>query len=156
MRRPLTILLLVSLGALSACGSEDPATPAACLQGPGAFRAALERAPDHAELGGQTAISDCLVQNQSAGELATVGVALVRVATGLNAEARAQPAGRAPFGLGYLVGAVRRGAEDTAGVHAELTRRVESAARFSPAGRPLPASFEAAYRRGLRAGLEGG
>jgi hypothetical protein len=156
MRRPLTALLLIALAGLAACGSEDSDTPAACLQGSGAYRAALQRAPSHAELGGDTPISDCLVQNQSAGELATVGSALVRVATELNAEARANPAGRAPYELGYLVGALRRGAEDTAGVHAELLRRVESAARFSPAGKPQPASFRAAYQRGLRAGLEGG
>ena len=156
MRRPLTALLLIALAGLTACGSENSDTPAACLQGPGAFRTALQKAPAHAELGEGTPISDCLVQNQSAGELASVGSALVRVATGLNAEARAHPAGRAPYELGYLVGSLRRGAEDTAGVHAELLRRVESAARFSPAGKPLPSSFRAAYGRGLRAGLEGG
>lgn len=156
MRRPLTALLLIGLSGLAGCGSEDSGTPAVCLQGPGAFRAALQRAPNNAELGGDTPISDCLAQNQSAGELATVGSALVRVATALNAEARAHPVGRAPYELGYLVGALRRGAEDTAGVHAELLRRVESAARFSPAGKPLPASFRAAYGRGLRAGLKGG
>ncbi len=105
---------------------------------------------------GRRAISDCLIQNQGAGELATGRGG--DGAGGDRAEPRgARPAGRkGPFELGYLVGAVRRGAEDTAGVHAELIRRVETAARFSPAGRPLPASFEAAYRRGLRAGLEGG
>jgi hypothetical protein len=156
MRRPLTALLLIGLAGLTACGSEDSNTPAACLQGSGAYRAALGRAPAHAELDGDTPISDCLVQNQGAGELATAGAALVRVATGLNAEARAHPAGRAPYELGYLVGALRRGAEDTAGVHAELLRRVESAARFSPAGKPPPPSFRAAYGSGLRAGLEGG
>src|SRR4051794_25782068 len=138
MRRPLTALLLIGLAGLAGCGSEDSGTPAACLQGAGAFRAALQRAPNQAELGGDTPISDCLVQNQSAGELATVGAALVRVATRLNAEARAHPAGRAPYELGYLVGALRRRGGGNAGVHPDVRRGVAAARPLAPAGEPPP------------------
>ena len=58
---------------------------------------------------GETPISDCLTENQQAGDLATVGVAMVTAATRLNAEARAEPGGAANLQLGYLLGAAKRG-----------------------------------------------
>jgi hypothetical protein len=155
MRRARTAVALTALAALAGCGSENPDTPQACLQGPAAFRSALARAPAQVELAGGVRISDCLVQNQAAGELATVGGAMVRLATELNAQGRARPTGPAPYELGYLVGAVRKAAADTNGVHSELSRRLTSAAGFSPEGR-LPPAFRRAYARGLQAGLARG
>jgi len=104
------------------------------------------------KLSGETPIGDCLAENQKAGDLSAVGIAMVAAATKLNAEARAQPGGAANLRLGYLLGAAQRGAESTGGIHADLVRRLAAAARYSPAGRPLPTAFLRTYREGFDAG----
>jgi hypothetical protein len=103
-------------------------------------------------LSGETLISECLAENQQAGDLATVGTALVAATTRLNSEARAEPGGDANLQLGYLLGAAARGAGSTDGIHAELIRRLSTAARYSPDNQPLPAAFLSAYREGFDAG----
>ena len=108
------------------------------------------------KLAGGVPISDCLAQNQQAGDLATVGNAMLRTATALNAEARAEPGGAANLRLGYLIGAGQRGAEGTDGIHAELIRRLTAAATYSPGKQVLGKDFERAYRQGFDAGLAGG
>jgi hypothetical protein len=54
------------------------------------------------------------------------------------------------------MGAANRGAADTAGIHADLVRRLNSAARYSQGGAPLPTGFESAYGRGYAAGRRDG
>jgi hypothetical protein len=159
MRRPVPPLALGLIGlalALAACGSTDETTPVACLEGSKAYLQALEQAPDSARLKGGTRISDCLIENQGGGELGTVGAAMVRAATALNSEARENPDGPAAMRVGYLLGAAERGAEDTAGIHAELIRRLEAAAKYSPGNRPLQPAFERAYEEGFEAGQSTG
>ncbi|HEY1355891.1 MAG TPA: hypothetical protein VGF09_06215 [Solirubrobacterales bacterium] len=138
--------------ALGACGTTEEATPVACLEGTKAYLQALEEAPKPVRLPGGTRISDCLTKNQGGGVLATMGGSMVRAATALNAAARHDPSGPAAVRLGFLLGAVERGAEDTHGIHAELVRRLESAAKYSPGGRPLPRRLERAYETGFEAG----
>jgi hypothetical protein len=153
VRRPTTILVLCLLALpASGCGGPDDTTPVACLEGPGAYSQALEAAPGEAKLGGETPISECLAENQQGGDLATVGTALVTVATRLNAEARADPGDAANLQLGYLLGAAQRGAESTDGIHTDLIRRLSVAARYSPDNRPLPATFLRTYQQGYDAG----
>ncbi len=144
------------LWAATGCGDPSDSTPVACLEKAGAYLKALEAAPDAVKLRGETPISDCLAENQQGGELATVGTAMVTVATRLNAEARARPGGDANLQLGYLLGAAERGAEDTSGIHAELIRRLSAAARYSPDNQPPPAVFLHVYREGFDAGRAGG
>jgi hypothetical protein len=154
MRR-LAILALGLTGlapALAACGTNQEGTPVACLEGTKTYLEALGDAPEPVRLPGGTRISDCLTENQPGGTLATVGSAMVRAATELNSEARAKPGGPAALQLGFLLGAVERGAEDTHGIHAELVRRLEAAAKYSPGGRPLPRQLERAYEAGFEAG----
>ncbi len=154
MRR-LAILALGLAGltpSLAACGTSDEATPVACLEGSKTYVEALADAPEPVRLPGGTRISDCLTENQAGGSLATVGAAMVRAATQLNSEARANPGGPAPLQLGFLLGAVERGAKDTAGIHAELVRRLEAAAKYSPGDQPLPRKLERAYEAGFEAG----
>jgi hypothetical protein len=136
------------------CGSGDEETPAACLGGAVPYLEALPAAPDEVRLRGEVAISSCLVDNQPAGELARLGTGLVEATTTLNA--RAQGSARQAIQLGYLVGAVRKGAAETSGIHADLVRRIEAAAELSPGGRPSSPAFEAAYRRGLVAAESSG
>ena len=123
--------------------STDDSTPVACLEGPSFY---LQKGRDG------VLISECLPKNQQGGELATVGLAMLRATTKLNAEARAEPGGAANLQLGYLLGAAERGAEETEGIHDELVRRLTAAARYSPDNRPLPATFLATYKRGFDAG----
>lgn len=153
MSRFLAPTLVAALALLaSGCGGRDEeATPVACLEGPGPYLAALVSAPGQAQLAGEVPIADCLVENQQGGDLAEVGSAMVSAATKLNGEARADPQGPAALRLGYLLGAVERGAKQTEGIHAELLRRLTMAARYSPEG-PLPPSFMREYRRGFVAG----
>lgn len=134
------------------CGSQDDATPAACLGGADAYVGALAGAPGKVELSGGTPISECLAPNQKGGDLATVGGAMVEAATRLNAEARAEPGGDANLQLGYLLGAAQRGADGTEGIHTDLIRRLTVAARYSPGRTPLPPPFLDTYRRGFDAG----
>ena len=82
-------------------------------------------------------ISDCLVPSQEAGELANVGQAMIVTATKLNSEARRDPGGDAAVQLGYLMGAISKGADS---IHTDLVRRLNSAAQFSESGEPLPPS----------------
>jgi hypothetical protein len=156
VRRAALLPLLMLVAVIAGCGSEEESTPVACLNGPQAFATALEQAPGAVRLAGGVTISDCLIENQSGGDLSNVGAALVRSATQLNAEARRDPGGAAALRLGYLIGAVQRGADDTAGIHAELARRLEAAARFSPGGVSLPSAFEQAYEKGYAAGRNDG
>jgi len=153
MRAPIAILagtaaILVAAG----CGAVSDGTPAPCLDNVDAYVGALREAPAEVKLGGEVPIGDCLSENQMGGDLATVGTAMVGAATRLNSAARANPEGPAGLELGYLLGAVQARAERTGGVHDELLRRLDAAARYSPGGRPLPPRFLHAYRLGLAAG----
>jgi hypothetical protein len=153
MRARIAIALAaLAVAAGSGCGASSDATPVACLEGSGAYLHALRGAPGAVLFRDGTPISKCLVENQKAGDLATVGTAMVVAATRLNSAARAEPGGAANLQLGYLLGAAQRGANGTDGIHAELIRRLTAAARYSPDNRPLPAGFSRTYRRGFAAG----
>jgi hypothetical protein len=146
------ILFAVASVVVVGCGTQSTGTPVACREGTGVYERALAAAPGPVKLRGETSISECLVANQSGGELAAVGTAMVGTATRLNSAARAEPSGEAPLRLGYLLGAAERGAAATDGIHAELIRRLAVAARYSPDGRPLPPAFTRTYREGFDAG----
>ena len=152
MRTRIGIALTVMVLGAAGCGSTDSSTPVVCLEGSGPYLVALKKAPGEAKIRGETPISDCLVENQASGDLATIGTAMLAATTMLSAEARERPGGQANLELGYLLGAVERGAAGTDGIHAELVRRLTAAARYSPDDRPLPATFLEAYREGFDAG----
>jgi hypothetical protein len=136
------------------CGSkQNDEAPDACLVGHQSYLQALQRAPAPVTLGGTTAISDCLVPEQSQGQLASIGQEMIVAASKLNAEARRDPTGPAPLELGYLLGAASKGADP---IHTDLVRRLNSAAHFSESGQTLPASFERAFGRGYAAGHTSG
>lgn len=148
-------VLFVSL-TLAACGEGDVATPTACLEGPDKISTALVTAPDQVMIDGTTPISDCLVGDQTTGDLVTFGADAVIVATRLGSEAggTGPEAVKAAIQAGYLVGAMEKGAEDSAGIHAALVDRVESAATNE-----LDTSGDGAqvhYDAGLEAGLKYG
>ena len=138
------------------CGSQGDSTPVACLEGAGAYERALRDAPSEVLLGGETLISECLAENQKAGDLARVGETMLETATALSAEARKEGGGDAAVQLGYLIGAAQRGAETSEGIHSDLVRRLTVAARYAPGGQPLSQQFLSAYREGFDAGHSGG
>jgi hypothetical protein len=151
MAAALAALALVFAGCSS---DEDEETPSACLDGSSAYLQALRTAPGEVRLDGETPISDCLTPEQEGGELAEVGSTMIEAATALNREARADPSGAATMQLGYLIGAVGAGADS---IHADLVRRLNAAARFSPGGSGLlPAEFERTFGQGYAAGQESG
>ena len=151
-------LLLITLALVSAgCGSSDSgATPVSCLVPAAAYVKALGSAPGAVRLAGETPISDCLVKNQSGGDLADVGASLVRAATVLSAAAQKDPGGEQTLRLGYLVGAVQAGASETSGIHTDLERRIQATARYAKPAPRGARSFALAYARGYAAGRSGG
>jgi len=138
------------------CGDSDNSTPVACLEGAEAYERALAAAPDEVLLEGETPIGECLTRNQTGGDLARVGEAMLETATALNAAAREDPGGEANLQLGYLLGAVQRGSEESEGIHSDLVRRLTVAARYAPGKQPLPPAFYRAYRDGYAAGQRNG
>ena len=155
MRQPIALTVVAAaILLIGGCGNkQNDEAPAACLAGNQTYLRSLERAPAPVRLAGTTPISDCLVPEQDAGQLASIGQEMIVAATKLNAEARRDPAGPAPLELGYLLGAVSKGADP---IHTDLVRRLNSAARFSQTGGTLPASFERAFGRGYAAGRQSG
>lgn len=135
---------------LGACGSSDPPPlPAACLDGPAATLRALQRAPQDVRLPDGTALSRC-VSLASDADLQSLGSTLTRVADDLRARAGSDSG--AALQLGYLVGAVRRGASLTPGIAAQLARRVEQATQPAIESERSRAALE----RGRRLGEAGG
>jgi hypothetical protein len=153
LRRSSIALTAVALVLLAGCGTKkNDLAPAACLVTNHGYLQALERAPAQVRLAGTTPISDCLVPDQDAGQLANIGREMIVAATKLNLRARAgsEPA---TVQLGYLIGAVAKGADP---IHTDLVRRLNSAARFSQTGGALSASFERTFGRGYAAGHTSG
>jgi hypothetical protein len=151
VRRVLPILATLAL--LAGCGSSGGgAAPPACLAPTADYLQALESAPAEVRLSGSTAISDCFTGTEDPG----IGQTVIEAATKLNAKARRHPGGPHTVSLGYLAGAVHEGAEQAAGADADLVRRLDVAARFSPGGGTLGGAFERAFGKGYAAGQEGG
>ena len=139
-------LPLVAALALSACGAQEAPLDGACLESPRAIERALARAPAPVTLGTGTPLSKCISQARSDAELQNAGTVFTRAADELADLAEAGDAAAA-LRLGYLIGATRRGASRTAGIHAELQRRLERAGAYVKGPR-----VDAALARGLRAG----
>jgi hypothetical protein len=146
------VLVLSAVALMAACGGSGPRLDDACLQSAGAIERALARAPAPVTLPTGARLSECVANARSDSELQDAGLVLTRAADHLSAAAKRGDT-TAALRLGYLVGAARRGAAHTAGIHAELQRRIERTAAFLDAGGPRVA---AALARGRRAGEASG
>ena len=137
--------------ALTGCGNGEPARVAdACLDPPARIVTALAAAPDRVELEGGTTLSDCVRLATDAGDLQNVGAIFSSAGSALRHEADRKES--AAVQLGYLVGAVEKGARNTGGFQDELVFRMRSFAD----DRGLPAPRRAALERGRRAGRAAG
>jgi hypothetical protein len=153
-KRVASALLIGAVAVIAGCGNtQDDQAPAVCLAGNQAYLRALQRAPNPVLLGSTTPISDCLVPEQEAGQLASIGQSMIVAATKLNAEGRQDPNGPAPLELGYLLGAASQGADP---IHTDLIRRLNASAQFSRTPGKLPAGFQRSFARGYAAGQRSG
>lgn len=124
------------------CGTDPEPLPPACSDGPAAVSRALRRAPGAVALSDGTLLSACVERARDDAELQQLGYSLTPVADRL----REIGTRRAALELGFLVGAVRRGARRSNGIHAELVRRMERRVAYDE-----PALLHAA-ERGAAAG----
>ena len=132
------------------CGGGQDPPPTACSDGARTVLGALQRAPADVSLEGGTLISTCVRRSLDTGQIQTLGFTYLAAA---NSELRLMPhSDAAALQLGFLVGAVRRGANKTNGVQLELVRRLDQVAGV---GGPL-GPRRAAYRRGMAAGEDHG
>jgi hypothetical protein len=155
MRRALALVAAAAISA-AGCSDDEEGTPDACLEPAGDYVAALRSAPDPVTLDGGTRISACVAAAQDAADLGQVGESVIEAATQLNSAARRDPNGEDTVALGYLVGAVQQGASESGGIHADLVRRLDTAARFTLGGEPPAVGFERAFNEGYAAGQQEG
>jgi hypothetical protein len=120
--------------------------PGACLDN-GAIPKALVKAPGEVRLAGGTKLSDCLVKTSETADLQEFSITVLNEATKLRAAARESPDGPALVQLGYLRGALERGADE--GIHDNFLRRLDQELLDVDRG-------AAAFRRGETAGLATG
>ena len=143
---------MAAIGVLLLAGcsrSDPPPTPVACLGPSATISHALDRAPAKVTLADGTSLSRCVRLAASHDvDLQELGTSLMRVSDDLQLAAQTNP--QAALRLGYLVGAVRRGAAKTTGLAAQLARRIEQTA---PIGDP---GARGALQRGIALGEDGG
>jgi hypothetical protein len=140
------VALLVGVG----CRTGNPQLPAVCKEGARKVATALQAAPEPVRLEGGTRLSRCVHDARADADLQTVGTVYTQVADAL--ASRLPTSESAAVELGYLTGAVRRGASGTNGTATELVRRVEQA----PGLKGPPPDRGAAYERGIAAGRRSG
>ncbi len=146
----LLLLCATALLALGACGAREP-LPSGCVEaGPSDVLRSLRHAPHDVALGDGTPISACVAGAISDAELQIVGATLTGAADRL--ARRLQDSDRIAFQLGFLMGAVERGAARTSGVQSELSARVGQAAGLDGG----PAARRAGLLRGRAAGRHRG
>jgi hypothetical protein len=132
------------------CGGGDAPPPAACSSGPRIVLGVLRDAPGAVAFDDRTLISTCVKRSTDTGQAQTLGFAYVTAAESLLK--RMAHSHTAALQLGFLVGAVRRGANQTNGLQLELVRRLDQVAGVGgPAG-----TRGTAYRRGMAAGEDHG
>ena len=142
-------LALGAAGAVGACREDAASPPTACFERAD-VRATLAATSPERRLPDGTAISRCVELATSDEFLQNLGLVMTDVAHDLSERAVGGDRAAADQ-LGYLVGAVSRGAQRSQGIQLELVRRLESDARR--------VQDEAAVRalvRGLRAGEQRG
>ena len=140
---------MVSATLVAGCGNKDVVVPSECEEGPDTVMSALAGAPDHVLLGGHVRISDCFKQAAPPASVQNLGSTFLATAQKLGDRVRRHPHSDAALQLGYLIGAVRRGAGTGTGVHYESERRIEQELVGLDVNTPE-------FKRGLEAGRSDG
>jgi hypothetical protein len=141
--------LALAAAAFGGCGNHPKPLADSCTRDGARIERALAHAPGPVTLAG-TPLSDCVEAATGAADLQSVGATFT--------DAGAALAGRAPrdrtaaLRLGYLVGAVERGAKRTAGFQDELTFRMKTFVEDDAIRGPQRAAVDAGLRAGRRNG----
>lgn len=145
-----SVFALLGGPALAGCARERASVPDTCFGTPASTMSTLREVPPVLDDG--TRLSECVSAARTDGDLQSLGLLFVRVADVLRTEAGADP--DAAFALGYLSGAVTRGAAASSGsIAAQLARRVDQVATLDPGA---SAASVSALARGRRAGTREG
>jgi hypothetical protein len=125
--------------------------PASCTDGSpvarvSSFKAALKSAPAPVRLPDGTSIADCLAHDADSGDIQNVGSMLLTITQNL---VDAPASNATLLQLGYLSGAVHRGASKAQGVDSEIERRIQQ--ELDAVDRADPA-----FKQGERAGRANG
>lgn len=126
-------------------GEEEAKFPTVCLSGAGAVSKALETAPRSAAFDEGTPLSGCFTRASDTGDVQQISEDFLAAASPLARAAQGDPEGREALRLGFLIGAVERGAGTTQGIHNTMLRRMQQEA-LGLEGRSR------AYESGLEAG----
>jgi hypothetical protein len=147
LRKRPALALAAALALLaSSCGKEKVTLAPVCTESDAKVLAALRSAPGAVALAGDVPLSECIDHARSDADLQSIGFLYGNVARTL---AERLPAGdAAAVQLGFLIGAVRRGAAHSNGIHAELVRRLEQSMGIDGP----PPKRRAAFERGMAAG----
>lgn len=144
-------LAVLGLVLLAGCATERAPVPDACFGTPASMMSTLRQGPP-VVLEDGTRLSGCVSAARSDGDLQSLGLLFTRVADVLRTRAGDDP--DAAFALGYLSGAVGRGAAASSGsIAAQLARRVDQLATLDPGA---GAASVSALERGRRAGRRDG
>lgn len=126
------VLALLLACCVGGCGGRTPPAQA-CIEAQSAdVLQALRAAPGHVTLADGTPLSQCVRRTIDDSRLQALGAALTQAADALAQQMRTSD--DAALQLGFLIGAVDRGAAQAAGLQGELANRVAGAA--GPDGGP--------------------
>lgn len=131
-RTAVACVLALLACALGACGGRTPPAQACIEAHPADVLQALRGAPGRVVLADGTPLSQCVRHTVDESRLQALGATLTRAADELAWRMRASDA--AALQLGFLIGAVERGADQAAGLQGDLANRVAGAA--GPDGGP--------------------
>ena len=143
------VVCVLALLAFGGCGSRTPPAHACMEAQPADILQALTHAPRDVALADGTPLSQCVRRTIDDSRLQALGATLTAAADELAQRTRASDDDA--FRLGFLIGAVDRGADQAAGLQEELANRIAGAATGLDEG-----SRRAALLRGRAAGRRGG
>ena len=131
------------------CGNDPKPLSDSCTRDGARIQRALDGAPGRVTVDG-TPLSDCVEAATGAADLQSVGATFTDAGSAL--ADRAPHDRTAALRLGYLVGAVERGAARTAGFQDELTFRMKTFIEDAAIRGPQRAAVTAGLRAGRRHG----
>jgi hypothetical protein len=134
---------------IAGCGNHDVVVAPDCTEGVRPVAEALAHAPGDVRIRGNVLISHCFQPAASPADVQSLGALFIEVTHGLAEQVRRAPRSHSAVELGFLIGAVRKGAHTDGGVHYETERRIEQELVGLPTGTPQ-------FRLGLAAGLRSG